>query len=151
MGVFRQSCVSRVVWPWTAQIEPPPPPPSCHRRAIIQAAVMTVMAALLSLKYRHAAITVSCVAAFVILSGCFAPKLFRAVERGFQAFGRLVGLVLTWVLLVPFFVLVFVPGRLVLLVRGKDPLDRAFPAAGQTGWQPHQAGKDKNHYTKQYK
>ncbi|NQU39268.1 MAG: hypothetical protein HQ523_04880 [Lentisphaerae bacterium] len=151
MDVFKQPRVSQVVWPWTAQLAPPPPPPSCHRRAIIQAAVMTAIAALLSLKYRHAAITVSCVAAFVILSGCFASKLFLAVERGFQAFGRLVGLVLTWVLLVPFFALVFVPGRLMLLMRGKDPLNRAFPDAGQTGWQPHQTRKDKNHYTKQYK
>lgn len=112
---------------------------------------MTAIAGLLSLKYHHMAITVACVAAFVVISGVFIPRAFLAVEHGFQVFGRWVGAALTWILLVPFFALVFVPGHLMLMLRGKDPLDRAFPAEGKTGWQPHRTRKDKDHYSKQYK
>ena len=86
-----------------------------------------------------------------MLSSCFAPTLFRAVEHGFKAFGRAVGVVLTWALLVPFFGMVFAPGRLLLILRRKDPMDRLFPNEGVSGWQPHHLCTDKNRYTKQYK
>jgi len=112
---------------------------------------MLVVAALFSLRSHHAAITVTAVALYVIISGLFIPKLFLATQRAFRVFGRWVGAALTWLLLVPFFVLVFIPGRLVLMLSRKDPLTRRFPGDGMTSWHTHQVRADKSHYRKQYK
>ncbi len=148
---FEQPCVSRVIWPWVAAKAPPAAPPSCRRRAVIQFAAMLAIAGLLALRSQHAALTVLGVALFVISTGLFAPRVFLAVERAFKHFGHGVGIALTWALLVPFFLLVFVPGRLMLLLSGKDPLTRAFPGDEKTNWVPHTVRADNDHYTKQYK
>jgi hypothetical protein len=145
------SLVSKTVWPWREPVGTSAPPSSCRKRAIVQFLVMIVVAGLLSLKYTHAAVTMSCVALFVIVTGLFLPKLFLAVQHVFKVFGHCVGVTLTWLLLVPFFVLVFVPGRLALLLARKDPLSRAFPGEGTTSWQPHRTCADKSRYRKQYK
>jgi len=112
---------------------------------------MLVIAGLLALKYKHAAVTVSCVALYVIITGMLIPRAFLATERFFKAFGHWVGIALTWLLLVPFFALVFVPGRLLLLLTHKDPLTRSFPGPEDSSWQPHRVREDKSHYGKQYK
>jgi hypothetical protein len=148
---LEQSAVSRVVWPWRESAPAAAEPPSCRKRATIQFVVMLAVAGLLSLKYKHAAVTVSCVALFVIVTGLFLPKVFLAVERAFKLFGHGVGVALTWLLLVPFFLLVFAPGRLILLLTHKDPLTRRFPGEGKTSWQPHRVRANKDHYRKQYK
>jgi hypothetical protein len=148
---FVQSRVARTVWPWPVARTPPPAAASCRRRAVIQFFVMLAVAGLVALKYRHIGFTLLCVALFVIVTGLAAPRVFLALERGFREFGRWVGLALTWALLVPFFFLVFVPGRVVLLLSRKDPLQRAFPGDGQTSWVPHQTHRGNTHYTKQYR
>ena len=46
----------------------------------------------------------------------------------------------TWAVLTPFYILCFVPGRLILAMRGRDPLRREFPAPGASCWEargPH--------------
>ncbi|NIP18141.1 MAG: hypothetical protein GWM87_08275, partial [Xanthomonadales bacterium] len=50
-------------------------------------------------------------AALVLISGLFLPRVFNAIERGGRRLGFWVGTGLTWILLVPFFYVVFVPGR----------------------------------------
>jgi hypothetical protein len=151
MSNFERSRVAQVVWPWMTAEGPGSQMPSCRKRAVIQAALMLAFSALISLRSHHMAVTVAGMAVFVLVSGLFVPRAFWAVERGFKAFGRFVGLALTWILLVPFFALVFVPGRLCLLLSGKDPLTRSFPAKERSCWQPHVVRKNDNHYTKQYK
>ncbi len=146
-----QSRVAKTVWPWREAVTPISTPVSCRKRAIVQFLVMLSVAGFMSLKYKHAAVTVSCIALFVIVTGLFLPKVFLAVERGFKLFGHGVGVMLTWLLLVPFFVLVFVPGRLALLLVRKDPLSRDFPGEGATNWKSHRGCADKSRYRKQYK
>ena len=95
-----QSRVAKTVWPWREPVPPISTPVSCRKRAIVQFLVMLAVAGFLSLKYKHAAVTVSCVALFVIVTGLFLPKVFLTVERGFKLFGHGVGVALTWLLLV---------------------------------------------------
>ena len=111
---------------------------------------MLIVAGLLSLKHQHMALTVACVASYVIITGLVFPSLFLATERVFNIFGHWVGIALTWLLLVPFFLLVFLPGRLVLLASHRDPLTREFPGKGSTNWRPHVVCEGRNPYRKQY-
>jgi hypothetical protein len=145
-----QSDVSRIVWPWMEALGKPTATPSCRKRAIIQFLCMLIVTGLLSLKHPHMALTVLCVACYVIITGLVFPGLFLATERVFKIFGHWVGIALTWMLLVPFFLLVFLPGRLVLLASHRDPLTRDFPGKGRTNWRPHVVYEGRNHYRKQY-
>ena len=151
MTEFRQNRVSKAIWPWPEARKPAKGPESCRPRAIIQFVVMMVVAGLLSLKIPHAAVVVLCVGIFVLVSGLFLPAVFLGFERGFKTFGKGVGFVLTWVLLVPFFYLVFAPGRLCMALSGKDPMHRKFPTDSSTSWWPYQAREGMAHYRKQYK
>jgi hypothetical protein len=62
--------------------------------------------------------------------------LFRKIEQAGQWLGKAVGLALTWALLVPLFYLVFLPGRLILMATGRDPMCRRFPSAASSYWIP---------------
>jgi len=64
------------------------------------------------------------------------PLWLRPVRHLGRAFGRAVGGALTWLVLVPFFLLVMVPVALVLRLRGRDPLHRQPLPAGLTAWIP---------------
>lgn len=62
------------------------------------------------------------------------PFWLRPVSRAGRWLGRAVGAALSWLLLLPFFALVMVPGGLWLRLRGRDPLHRAPLASGLTAW-----------------
>lgn len=90
------------------------------------------------------------IAALLLVSGFLIPALFRGIERAGQAFGRIVSTALTWILLVPVFLLIFVPGRVILKLRGEDPLCRQFPTGAATYWTPRKAVADVSEYKRQY-
>lgn len=58
---------------------------------------------------------------------------------------------ITFLLLVPFFYLVFVPGRLLLALSGRDPLNRRFPSDEPSYWVKRAPGISPAHYKKQYR
>jgi hypothetical protein len=58
--------------------------------------------------------------------------------------------VLTVVLLTPFFYLVFVPARIILVLRGIDPLDRKFPSGGTSCWVPRRWNPDPARHRRQF-
>jgi hypothetical protein len=62
------------------------------------------------------------------------PLWLHPVRRAGGWLGRAVGAALAWLLLVPFFLLIMVPGGLWLRLRGRDPLHRAPLAPGLTAW-----------------
>ena len=84
--------------------------------------------------------------------GCalFVPPAFAAIEGFGKKLGVWVGTGLTYLLLVPFFYLVFVPGRLVLALMGKDPMQREFPTKEASCWSPRRTKMDEAHYRKQF-
>jgi hypothetical protein len=65
--------------------------------------------------------------------------MVAAVLRVFRALTRITRVVLTWVVLTPFFFLVCPLARLVLAVRGRDPLRRRFPAPEASCWDARRA------------
>ncbi len=103
--------------------------------------------------YRHrpvAAVILFGIGALLLVSGLFIPVLFFRIERIGQAVGRVVGLVLTWIILLPMFYLVFVPGRLILMIRGIDPMCRKFPTDAPTYWVPRKPVGSVEEYKRQF-
>jgi len=123
-----------------------------RRQALIQCGVMIVISLILFFVFHKAVIgvVVLSLAAIVVSTGFLVPLAFDAIERGGKALGRWVAAGLTWLLLVPFFYIVFVPGRFFIKLRGKDPLCRAFPTDEPTYWVPRTRVTDVSYYEKQH-
>jgi hypothetical protein len=73
-------------------------------------------------------------AGLILVLGLVAPPAYRPVHRFGQWLGRAVGALLTWVLLVPFYFLVFTPGALLLRLQGRDPMHRRLRDSKYTCW-----------------
>jgi len=86
----------------------------------------------------------------LLISGFLIPALFRQIETLGQWFGRTVSVTITWILLTVTFYLVFVPGRLILKLRGIDPMCRQFPTRATTYWVPRKPVAGVDQYNKQY-
>ncbi|MBU1692467.1 MAG: hypothetical protein KJ726_02005 [Verrucomicrobia bacterium] len=153
-SVFQQGAVSAVVWPWCRLPSSPAAGEATRalrRRAVIQALVTTVIGAAIYflLKHKVAGWIVWGIAAFVLLSGLFVPSVFQAVDRFMKRFGQAVGTGLTYLLLVPFFYLVFLPGHVLMKVLHKDPLKLKFPPGGTSLWSTRLPLKP-NHFKRQF-
>lgn len=89
-------------------------------------------------------------AVFFLLLATLAPRGYAATEMFFKRFAHGVGAALTHVLLLPFYWLCFVPARIILRIRGKDPLHRTFPAPEDSCWRDHPPPRDAASYRRQY-
>jgi hypothetical protein len=90
------------------------------------------------------------VSGVLLISGLFIPPVFNRIEQFGRWFGKGVGIAITWILLVPVFYLLFVPGRLILMVRGIDPMCRKFPTAAPTYWVPRKPVTNLEEYKRQF-
>ena len=120
-------------------------------RAVIQAAVVGGIGAFaLSRGHKGMAIFLIAMGAFLFVSGLFIPWLFLGFERFGRKLGQWVGGALTWLLLVPTFFIVFFPGRLILWLTRKDPMNLRFPSNEETYWIPRPPIEKIEQYTKQF-
>lgn len=140
MNPYRQKPVSAAIWPWTS---PRAGDPGAQRkkdvqRAIAQSAVAGAIGLLLllALHRRVLGAIVLAIAAFVLVSGLFLPPAFHALDKFGRWLGKAVGTALTWLLLVPFFYLCFVPARALMGLLKKDPLKLKFSTAEASYWTP---------------
>ena len=146
---FEQNAVSRAVWRW--QGPGASPPPGTTGPAIKHAAISAVVAAtFFLLKWHWMAGLAAAGGGVLLLSGLTAPSVFRGILTGLAFIARAAGFVLTWLLLVPFFFLCFVPGRLILRLRGVDPMRRELTRDQETYWDTYAKKRPAAHYTKQY-
>jgi hypothetical protein len=91
------------------------------------------------------------ISAFLFLCGLLAPRVFKKIEHGLQVFARGVGMCLTVLLLLPFYYLVFLPGRIFLKLKKKDPMTRECPTPSDSYWVTRKPIKDpKIHFGRQY-
>ncbi len=90
-------------------------------------------------------------AGLVLIGGWVFPPIFHGFEKFGAKLAFWVAGGLTWGLLVPFFYITFTFGRLILLVSGKDPMDRRFPDAERTSfWTPRPPVPSMAQYRKQH-
>jgi hypothetical protein len=74
----------------------------------------------------------------------------RRVEIVQEYLTKFVSIIVTWLLLVPFYYLCFVPGRLIQLLSGKDPMERRFPGKVPSYWKKYNSHPDPQHWKRQY-
>lgn len=155
MSEFAQNEVSAAIWRWQKTTELPKRYESVKRvgKAVAQAVIMLTVAGWLNFARGHTlpAAGLLGLALFVLLSAIFSPRAYSLFERAVGAVARGAGAVITWLLLTPFFYGVFVPGRIILSLRGRDPLHRKFPSDEPTYWVPWKPDPTRRHYYKQYR
>jgi hypothetical protein len=143
------------VWPWKTRAAEGSAAPS-GRPAWVRGGIQALITAGIGfVLYRYAghagmAYAVWTIALVVAVSSICIHRVFAAIEGFGRRLGVWVGTGLTWGLLVPFFYLVFVPGRLVMALLGKDPMKREFPAKEASCWSPRRTKMDEAHYRKQF-
>jgi hypothetical protein len=121
------------------------------KTAWIQFAVMISVASAFLL-FHHVVISIIIYfLSLIILIGIFAaPSVLRFFNKTGKISAELIGRLLTYLLLVPFYFICFLPGRIVLFMLGKDPMRRKFDRSSPTYWVEKQQ-TDIDHYKVQYK
>ncbi len=125
---------------------------SARLKATIQAPIMALVGYLIFRWTGHliGPAIVWTLAGLVLLGGWFIPPIFHAMERFGLWLAKWVSLILNYGLLVPFFYLCFVPGRLILKLQGIDPMDREFPSNKPSFWIPRKPVTNMAQYRKQH-
>ena len=153
MDSGHQQAVSVPRWPPVESV-PDARPTTVRRviRALAQSACLVLAGSVLFFALGHhvAGTVVYGLATLVAAGGCFVPWLSEGIEAFGQWLARVVATVLTWLLLAPFFYLVFLPARLVLALMGKDPMKRRWEAELESYWEPREPVLDAEHYRRQY-
>lgn len=121
------------------------------RPALLQPIAMAGVGAGLLALHKPVIGIVVLAAALLLLTLCACwPLASEATKLLSAAVAKGVAVALTWVLLVPFFFLCFVPGRAVLLLLREDPLNRRFAPDEPTYWTPRIADQDPSQMRRQY-
>jgi len=146
--------VARAVWPWRSADRSSAVRRRTPRqvRALLNAVPASAVSLVLFFRCdaRPAAYVVGAIAGVILLCGLFIPRWYRAIERCQALLGRTVGLMITWILLGAVFVSCFVPGRLLLLARRRDPLCRKSFKSGRCAWIVRQTAFDPERYERHY-
>lgn len=128
------------VWRWRAAPDPDTPRRAAaaeRRRGLVGGAIGAV-AALLLWQWRPAmGLVVLGIALLMALAAVVSPLgLFRHVRRALEAFGRAVGIALTWLLMAIVYYGLFLPVGLALRARGRLRLRKRLDPAAPTYWTP---------------
>lgn len=141
-------------WKWKASGITPPSrqPMSIRAKACIQAPIMALVGWAMFHFFHHLIVPmiIWSLAGLVLIGGLFIPPIFHGFERFGAWLAKGVTVLLNWVLLVPFYFLCFLPGRILLKIRGIDPMDREFPSNKASFWIPHKPVTDMKQYRKQH-
>ncbi len=149
------SSVQETVWNWRDSAGPgkgKSEASSLRRQAVIQAVVMGVIGFVLYQWIGHHlfARIVWGLAGIILVLGLVAPAAYRPIHRFGQWLGRAVGALLTWVLLIPLYYLVFSPGALLLRLQGRDPMHRRMRDRRYTCWIPRNRPATPETYNRQF-
>ena len=121
-------------------------------RAAVSVVVLSLIAALLY--YRFHREIMACIplgiAAIFLLCIAFCVPCLAAIEKGVGHFATGVGTAITWILLVPFFYLVFVSLRLILVITRQDPMFRKANHSASTYWTDRNHIADKANLERQF-
>lgn len=86
---------------------------------------------------------VATIAAVTLLAALASPLgAFAAIERGISRFARGLGQVVGWIVLMPVFLLFFVPYGLLFRRGANDPMKRAFDSAASSYFRTRSPGSD---------
>lgn len=155
MATFEQNQVSKVTWRWTHSDEQATAKPESkkHDKKVFISTPIALGIAYCVHRYSShpkMAFVIAGIALFIAFSAFVLPTVYEAIDGFFQTFARWVGTGMTWILLVPFFFLFFVPGRILFKLSGKDSLRLNFLPKEDSYWIPHPGVTREDHYRKQH-
>jgi hypothetical protein len=148
--------VVEIVWNWRAAEDPllhrNAERAELRRRALLQGSVMVAVGALVFflLGHRTVGLVVWGLAVLVLGLGLAVPAAYRPLNRFGEWLGRIVGALLTFLMLVPLFYLVFLPVSAFLRMKGHDPMSRGRREMNQTCWIPRRRPVATDAYARQF-
>ena len=147
--------VSRAVWAWReGSGSKSAVTGSSLRVMIVRASVVLAsgFVVFFLVKARIAGSIILSLGSLSMAAALWLPRVSRAIDSLMILTARGVGVFLTWLLLVPFFYLVFAPARALLVIRGKDPMKRRFLPDQDSYWidRADKEGQYVDRSTKQY-
>jgi hypothetical protein len=89
-------------------------------------------------------------ATLLLVLALFAPRTYAPIQAILTRLGHTVAVALAWLLLGLVFLAIFVPGRLLLALRRRDPLQRRPNPARTTYWEPLSPATDPDRFKRQY-
>ena len=110
-------------------------PRELRRFGLLMAVPLGLIAAGLAWQDRTSWPALAGLAAVFALVGLAVPRLLAPVERAWMWLARLLGMVMTTVLLTASFVLLITPIGLLMRLLGKRPLKLGFDRSASTYWQ----------------
>jgi len=150
----KKMTISEPAWKWQYQRNQPvvSRQKSGFGKLIFQSIIAFAVAALFAFIFHRVLFAgiVAGIGLLILISGLFIPKLYSAFERIVGIFAVGVGQALTWLLLVPFYYLCFLPARIILSLTKRDPMKRAWDSSAPTYWDEKHNVQDNNRMTKQY-
>lgn len=135
-GTPNREAVLATVWPWKTQGSVEESLGRIRLGAVGQGMIGGVVGTVV---YYFLSATVGMVAwgisALIALIGLASPTgLYAKISAGFEAFGRLVGTFMSWLLLVPVYYLFFTPFKLLFRRGKKDAMTRWLDPEAETYW-----------------
>ncbi|HIB66718.1 MAG TPA: hypothetical protein EYO33_16780 [Phycisphaerales bacterium] len=153
-GLAMNTEVSKVVWPWREADsgESKDRAGKLRQAAVIQGVVGGLIGTGI---YTYLSTTVGMVAwsiaGILTLIGLISPTgLYAKVKSGFDAFGRFVGQVMSWTLLVPVYWLFFTPFHWLFRRGKKDSMTRWLEPDASTYWIERDEEPKKESYERQF-
>lgn len=148
---YSQNKVSEAIWPWQ-ELGPG------RKKALpgLTFSVLTLLAGWIIGSilyfYNHTSIAIAAfsISTFVFIASRFFPKIYWFIEGVFQKFSSLVGSFLTWIFLLPFFYICFPVGKLVHILKKKDPMHREFDSEATSYWQSCKKRDSVEDYKRQF-
>jgi len=144
---------TEVVWNWKAREQ------NGHhsnaelrKKGILPITLTLIIASLFRFYFEwyHSATVVYSFCAFFVLVTLFLPGWLLKIEQFMLTFGKWVGTLLTWILLLPFFFVAFVPLRLIQIISKSDPLKKRYDASLQSYWLERELKNQRSNIDKQY-
>ncbi|MDO5675253.1 MAG: hypothetical protein Q4G66_10105 [bacterium] len=148
---FEQNAVSAAIWPWANDDAGTSPRGSSCTKGLIPFAIGLCIAALFFYFDRIVfAAVVLALASSIFLGSRVSAAFEKRLDAFMKRFSVVVGTIITWSLLVPFYYVWFGTGRLMQLLRGRDPLMRKLEPELPSYWQDVQENQDPDRYRKQF-
>jgi hypothetical protein len=121
------------------------------KKALLQSLVAAAVGTLMFyLGHSVIAVIIWTIAGVLIVSGTLIKPVYRKIEAFGQRLGRIVAILLTWLLLCPFYYLFFFP--MALLHKGKSQkiFSSPNPETSNSYWIARSVESDIENYTRQY-
>ena len=143
--------VAETMWRWKESGAAQPPPKSHLTMTLVQTAIPCAVATFLMFWRQQVILggVLYGLGALMLIAGLFIPPLHAAITRFGLWLGRVVGVGMTWLLLVPCFYLFFTTARVFLTLSGKDPLTRRWDRNAASYWADRKPVTDDRHFTRQ--